>query len=148
MKIISNCPLCKEKSLHVIGDVENQTQQCINCGYVTYSRLKINDTKENNEVYKTFTDEMKKWAKEENQYIWIPSIITLPFGMLYPIDKKNKMKWALAEMIDIPEDEQKNYPKENGEGFYNRRFDTDNAIIFEEFLYAMSELNNRAKGNV
>ena len=34
---------------------------------------------------------------------------------------------------------------ENGEGFYTKRFDTENALIFDEFIYAMSELNQRAK---
>ena len=41
MKIISNCPLCEEHSLHVIGEGGVQTQQCINCGYVTAEKLKL-----------------------------------------------------------------------------------------------------------
>lgn len=147
MKIISNCPLCSERSLHVIGEKDSQTQQCINCGYVTYTKLKLNDSKkEDNEIFKSFTEDMVKWSRVKNDYIWIPSIITLPMGMLYPMNEKDKMKWALAEMIDIPEEEQKNYPRETGDGFYTRRFDTENALIFEEFIYAMSELNNKAKG--
>jgi len=39
MKIIANCSLCEERSLHVIGEGEIQTQQCINCGYVTSEKL-------------------------------------------------------------------------------------------------------------
>ena len=46
---------------------------------------------------------------------------------------------------EIPEDEQKNYPKEDGEGFYEKRFDTDNAKIFDEFVLALSALNDKAK---
>ena len=40
--IISNCPLCGDKSLHVLslGDTENQ--QCISCGYVTSDGYKLN----------------------------------------------------------------------------------------------------------
>ena len=41
MNIISNCPLCGEKSLHIIGENETQTQQCINCGYATAEKFKI-----------------------------------------------------------------------------------------------------------
>ena len=38
MKIISNCALCEEKSLHMVA---NQSyQQCINCGYSTTVKLK------------------------------------------------------------------------------------------------------------
>ena len=40
MKIVSNCPLCEEKALHVIGDEGTMiTQQCINCGYATTDRF-------------------------------------------------------------------------------------------------------------
>ena len=121
MKIISNCPLCEEKSLHVVGeDGSMQTQQCINCGYATSDKFK--GTREDNEVYKTLPKDMQKWAKEENGNIWIPSMITLPFGTLYPlnIDESDgplqieTMKWACAHMVDIPEDEQEKYPNPQG----------------------------------
>ena len=151
MKIISNCPLCEEHSLHVIGDEGTmQTQQCINCGYATSD--KFVGTREDNEVYKTLPEEMQSWSKEENGRIWIPSMITLPFGTLYPVNidnmvnHKKEMKWGYAEMVDIPEEEQKNYPDENG-GFYKQKYDTDNAKIYDEFLYAMAEMNERAKAN-
>ena len=40
MKIISNCPLCEEQSLHVIGDEGTmETQQCISCGYATSTKF-------------------------------------------------------------------------------------------------------------
>ena len=52
MKIVSNCPLCKEHSLHIIGDEGTmQTQQCINCGMATSSNFI--GTKEGNEAFKT-----------------------------------------------------------------------------------------------
>ena len=144
MKIISNCPLCEEKSLHVIEEDGIGTQQCISCGYATTS--KFIGTKEDNEMYKTLPEEMQSWSKEANGRVWIPSMITLPFGTLYPVNIDGEMKWGYAEMIDIPEEEQKNYPDENG-GFYKQKYDTDNAKIYDEFLYAMVEMNERAKAN-
>ena len=149
MKIISNCPLCEEHSLHVIGDEGTmQTQQCINCGYATSD--KFVGTKEDNDVYKTLPEEMQSWSKEENGRIWIPSMITLPFGTLYPVNidnmvnHKKEMKWAFAEMVDIPEEEQKNYPDERG-GYFKQRYDTDNQKIFDTFLEAMNEMNEKAR---
>ena len=149
MKIISNCPLCEEQSLHVIGDEGTmQTQQCINCGYATSD--KFVGTKEDNDVYKTLPEEMQSWSKEENGRIWIPSMITLPFGTLYPVNidnmvnHKKEMKWAFAEMVDIPEEEQKNYPDERG-GYFKQRYDTDNQKIFDTFLEAMNEMNEKAR---
>ena len=151
MKIISNCPLCEEQSLHVIGDEGTmQTQQCINCGYATSD--KFVGTKEDNDVYKTLPEEMQSWSKEENGRIWIPSMITLPFGTLYPVNidnmvnHKKEMKWAFAEMVDIPEEEQKNYPDDKG-GYFKQKYDTDNQKVYNIFLEAMSEMNTKAKAN-
>ena len=140
--LISNCFLCGEHSLHVAGTEEAQVMQCINCGYVTST--KYIGTKETNEEFQKLGEDMKNWAKEENGRIWIPSIITLPIGMLYPIDVKNEMKWSFAPMVEIPEDERKNFPNEQG-GFYERKIDTDNPKIYDEFILGMSYLNDLMK---
>ena len=145
MKIISNCPLCEEHSLHVIEEDGIGTQQCISCGYASTS--KFIGTKEDNEIYKTLPEEMKSWSKEHDGKIWIPSMITLPFGTIYPINENGEMKWAVAEMVDIPEEEQKNFPREDGGGLHTKRYDTDNQILFDRFLDAMAEMNETAKKN-
>ena len=148
-KIISNCPICEERALHVLQDKDKQldNQQCISCGYVTSHLFKMDDKpKEENQKYNTLTDEMKFWSKEANGRIWIPTIMTLPLGMLYPINKDDEMKWAFAEMVKISEEEQKKYPIPNEDGkFYAQRYDTDNMKIYDEFLYALAELNERIK---
>ena len=140
--IISNCFLCEEHSLHVAGKEEAQVMQCISCGYVTST--KYTGTIETNEEVKKLSSDMKEWAKEENGRVWIPSIITLPIGMLYPIDDEGSMKWSFAPMVDIPEGERKNYP--NGKGdFYERKIDTDNPRIYDEFIVGMSYVNELMK---
>ena len=146
MKIVSNCPLCEEKSLHILGEGELQTQQCINCGYVTAEKFKLNDGKlEDNEHYKQLTEDMRKWVKVENDRLWLPTMMALPIGMLYPFnDKDNNMKWAFAKMITIPEDDRKNYPNPEG-GFYEKRVDTENAKQYDTFLEGISELNQKMK---
>ena len=150
MKLISNCPLCEEHSLHIIEEDGIGTQQCINCGYATTN--KFIGTKEDNEMYKTLPEEMQSWSKEANDRIWIPSMITLPFGTLYPINidnmvnHKKEMKWAYAEMVDIPEEERENYPDGNG-GYFKQRYDTDNQKIYDIFLEAMAEMNEKARQN-
>ena len=145
MKIVSNCPLCGEKSLHVMEQDGIGTQQCINCGMATSSNFM--GTKKDNETFETLPDEMKSWSKEANGRIWIPSMITLPFGTLYPVNIDGEMKWGFAEMVDIQEEEQKNYPKENGDGFHTMKYDTDNQKVYDKFLYAMDEMNKRAKAD-
>ena len=146
MKIVSNCPLCEEQSLHVIEEDGIGTQQCINCGYATTS--KFIGTREDNETYKTLPEEMQSWSVETNDRIWIPTMFTLPFGTLYPTNVDGEMKWGFAEMVDIPEEEQKNYPVEgDGEGYYTQMYDTENAKIYDVFLDAMVEMNKRAKAD-
>ena len=146
MKIISNCPLCEEKSLHVIGEEGTmQTQQCISCGYVTNSKYKGN--KEDNTEWNSLTKDMKKWSKETLGHIWIPTIMTLPNFMLYPFDDKDgNMKWGLAEMVDIPKEEQKDYPiPGTSDKFYERKYDTDKAVVYENFYEALNFINENAK---
>ena len=140
--IISNCFLCGERGLHVAGTEEAQVMQCINCGYTTSTKFK--GIKADNEEFQKLTEDMKNWAVEENNRIWIPSVITLPIGMLYPINVKDEMKWAFAPMVEIPKDERKNFPNEKG-GFYDKKVDTDNKIIYDVFLNGMSHVNELLK---
>ena len=143
--IIGNCPLCEERALHVAGTEDAQVMQCINCGYTTSTKFK--GIKTDNEEFQKLGEDMKNWAKEENEHIWIPSIITLPIGMLYPVNVKKKMKWAFAPMVEIPEDERKNFPNEQG-GFYERKIDTDNPTVYNLFLEGMTMINEMLKQKV
>ena len=143
--IVSNCFLCGEKALHVAGTEDAQVMQCINCGYTTST--KYMGVKEENEEYKKLPDDMKKWSKWENNRTWIPSIITLPVGMLYPQDNEDgEMKWYFAPMVEIPEGDRENYKNPKG-GFYKKRIDTDNPKMFDEFLEGMVFINTEIKKN-
>ena len=140
--IVSNCFLCEEKALHVAGTEEAQVMQCINCGYVTST--KYTGDKETNKEFQKLGKDMKNWAIEENGKIWIPSVIALPVGMLYPIDVKSEMKWCFAPMVQIPEEERKDFPNEQG-GFYDKKVDTDNVKIYDEFINGISVVNELLK---
>ena len=142
--LISNCFLCGEKALHVAGTEEAQVMQCINCGYTTST--KFTGTKETNEEFQKLGEDMKNWAVEENGKIWIPSIITLPIGMLYPMNVKKELKWAFAPMIEIPEEDRTKYPNPSTPGkFYDKKIDTDNAVVYDLFIEGMSYINNLLK---
>ena len=142
--IVSNCFLCGERSLHVAGTEESQVMQCIHCGYV--SSTKYIGTKETNEEFQKLSEDMKKWAKEENDRIWIPTVLTLPVGMLYPIDDENKMKWSFAPMVEISQDEKEKYKNSEG-GYYEKRIDVENPKIYDEFFEVMLYVNEMMKAN-
>lgn len=144
MNIISNCPLCEAHSLHLVGERESQMMQCISCGYV--STDKFIGTKEDNEEYNKLSDEMKDWTKESEGRMWIPSIMTLPFGMIYPFNQDDTMKWGYAKMVQIAEDDKKDYPIPDQENkFYDNMYDTENVEVFDSFLLGMAQANEDAK---
>ena len=142
--IVSNCFLCGERSLHVAGTEESQVMQCIHCGYV--SSTKYIGTKETNEEFQKLGEDMKKWAKEENGRIWIATVLTLPVGMLYPIDDEDKMKWSFAPMVEISQDEKEKYKNSEG-GYYEKRIDVENPKIYDEFFEVMLYVNEMMKTN-
>ena len=142
--LISNCFLCEEKALHVAGKEEAQVMQCINCGYTTST--KFTGKKETNEEFQKLGKDMKNWAVESNGKIWIPSIITLPIGMLYPVNIKNELKWAFAPMVEIPEEQRKKFPNPSAPGkFYDKKIDTDNAVIYDLFIEGITMINEKLK---
>ena len=132
-QVISDCPLCKEHSLHNMNDGGFETKQCLNCGFVTSERYK--GTFEKSDLYDELPDEMKKWAKELDGYIWIPSLLTLPTGMIYPVDIDGEMKWAVA------------FGKEDSTGTIV--YDTKNHKIYDTFDVSLFMLtrNIENKGN-
>ena len=150
--LVSNCPLCDERSLHAEDNESSYSkiQQCINCGFMTSADLM--SPKETNESFKVLSDGMKSWSVEKNGQIWLPQIITLPVGMVHPINKDNlvnhrmEMKWAFAPMVEIPEDERKNYPTEDDPNkFYDKKIDTEDLIIFDEFILAFHHVTELFK---
>jgi ribosomal protein L37E len=144
--LISNCFLCGEKSLHVAGTEESQVMQCINCGYTTSTKFR--GIKADNEEFQKLGEDMKNWAVEENGHIWIPTIMALPVGMLYPMNIKKEMKWAFAPMVEIPEDKRKDFPNPSAPGkFYDKKIDTDNSVVYDLFLDGLSHMNELLKEN-
>ena len=60
-------------------------------------------------------------------------------GIIFPEGTKENWVWKYAKIVEIPKEEQKNYPVPNKEGkFYESRLDIEGAQIFKstEFLDA------------
>ncbi len=146
MSVVLNCSLCGKKSLHInkIEGSDDDVRQCINCGYASNTKLK--GKKEDNETFNAFSEFIKKHTKESDGYIWYPSMMNLPIGSLYPIEKNNSLKWAFVKMVDIPESEQKNYPDEINPGsFLTKKLDYDNQLEFDEYLIALANVRDEVK---
>ena len=146
MGVISNCPLCGSHSLHLMND-NVKTQQCINCGYATTDNL---NSENENEIVNGLSEDMKKWYKVENEKVWLPSFITLPLGMVFPFANEDEdgesMLWGFAPMVEIPEEEQHQYPVQGTEDkFHTQKYDTDKSEMFDNFVEALSKMNELAK---
>ena len=62
------------------------------------------------------------------------------------LKKNNSLKWAFVKMIDIPEEEQKNYPDEMNPGsFLTKKLDYDNQLVFDEYLIALANVRDEVK---
>ena len=143
-KIVIDCPICDEHELQVVNDETKELMQCISCGYSTSSDME--GTIETCESYKKIDSSLRKWAKEAKGHVWLPSVLNLELGIFYPSDKDDEMIWAFAPLVNIPEEEQKNYPIPDKEGkFYKQKYDIENQEIFEQFLFAMAKMNALSK---
>ena len=138
--LISNCPLCEEHSLNVVGEGDQRVMQCLNCGYV--STPEYIGSKDTNESFKKLDVDLQSWCKEDNGRIWLPVQFTLPFGILYPVKVDDKMKWAFVEAIDVLEEEMEDYKKPEG-GYYDKKYDADNIKFYDDFLDGMVEIKTR-----
>lgn len=141
--VILECPLCGNKSLHVLKE-SNGTMQCLHCGYVTNDSL--TGKKENNETYQALDDNMKKMTKEVKDKIWIPTVLTLDIGILSPILVDENMFWSFVPLVDIPVDEQENYPLPEGDGNYNSRYDNSQTVLYSDFTQALKEIKEITDG--
>ena len=56
------------------------------------------------------------------------------------------MKWAFAPMVEIPEKDRKKYPNPSIPGkFYDKKIDTDNAVVYNLFIEGMTQINELLK---
>jgi len=146
MSIVIKCKLCNKKSLHInkIENSENDTRQCINCGYA--SNTSLMGKMDENEIFNNFSEFIKKWSIVSDGHIWFPSMINLPIGSLYPVDKNGTLMWAFVKVVDIPKEEQKNYPDESKPGeFLTKTLDYENQELFDEYIIGLATIRDEVK---
>ena len=146
MEIKLDCTLCKGKrSVFLLSGDKLKTMQCLSCGYASSDRYL--GTPEDSETYKKLNSDMQKMAILESDRIWIPSLLTLPGGLVSPINVEDKLLWSVVPAVDIAEEEQENYP--NGEGgFYKKRYDNTQTELFDSFSGAFKKVTAKKPNEV
>ena len=74
-----------------------------------------------------------EWIDWERELVWTPSILNMgKLGIIFPEGTKDDWVWKYAKIVEIPKDEQKNYPIPNKDGkFYESRLDIEGAQILK-----------------
>ena len=114
-------------------------------GYMASSHFKFND-----ENFKKELDGSPELVKalqyydSERDLVWIPTVLNMgSLGMVFPDGNLENWVWKHAKSIDIPEEEQKNYPIPDKDGeFYTNKLDIENAEVFarDDFIGACKSM--------
>lgn len=133
------CKVCEEKSAMEEEYNGIRTWLCVNCGYMTSDNLIENST-ELTQSPKSI-QKLKIWDDDKKVY-WIPSVINMPKkGILFPESIGKSIIWTLVPIIEIPEDERKNYPIGNATNtFHTHKMDPSLSKKFTRFYDAIVEM--------
>ena len=116
---------------------------CFNCGFMSNT----NFTNENLDKVESNTSKLVgelKWLDEERKIWWYPAVVNMgPKGVIYPEGNTESWVWRYAKVVDVSEEEQKQYPIPDKDGeFYTTKLDVENAETYGqyEFLQACKEM--------
>jgi len=127
---------------------------CMTTGFMSNTAYSVGSDKLNQELERS--PELVKALQhfdEERELVWLPTILNIPGkGMIYPDGTLEKWEWCHASVIEIPEDERKNYPIPDKDGeFFDSKLDVDNSQRFDKFYEAcisMGLLTKDFKGSL
>lgn len=135
---ITICTRCGSDLAYHQEISENLTiTQCLGCGFLTNSLMKINNPFLNEQM-ETLPNLYKELiVEDENGKIWIPSYVDVDEGMIFANGKNSEnWKWAAVKKIPIPDSEKKKYPipgKKNE--YYSKKTDMGTLKEFDEKNY-------------
>tara|TARA_R110001592_G_C13117032_1_gene745479 strand:+ start:926 stop:1414 length:489 start_codon:yes stop_codon:yes gene_type:complete len=119
---------------------EGDTYMSFDCGYASNEHYKIGSEAVENVLSKA-PQLIQELAFDDNArgIVWIPSVVQIPNkGIVFP-DGTSKDQWGyrFAAEIEIPEEEQKDWPIEGKDGeFYKARLDMDNSTPYESWQFS------------
>ena len=138
-QVTLECSLCGKRALSFV-DKKTGSMQCLHCGYGTSDNYghSISEC----EACDNLSDDVKSMLIEENNKVWVPATLTLPFGIIHPIKVEGEMFWSFAPMVEIPEEQQKEYSDGEG-GYYTNRYDREQTTLYKYFFELISDMNKK-----
>lgn len=126
-------------------DTNTTSYMCMESGWTTSDHMKIGS-----ELVQTFeencTELMRKSRidDEERGLVWFPVFMQMPNAMLYCAgDNMSSLKWEVATVVNISEDDKEKYPIPGRPGeYYTSKLDIENAKQYDklDFETALNEL--------
>ena len=143
MERVIDCPVCYDTDA-CFEDIQEKfkSYMCFNCGFMSSSHY----TKENADKVENTSQLVNdlKFFDEERKIYWFPSVVNMgPKGIIFPEGKVDQWVWKYATLIEIPKEEQEQYPIPDKEGeFYTEKLDVENASTYGqyEFLEACKKM--------
>jgi hypothetical protein len=122
---------------------------CMESGYTTTELLqKDSDYLEKHEAQLTELMLDARYVDEETGLVWYPTFMQMPGCMLYPDGSRTALKWKVARVIAVNEEEKLQYPIPGKEGeYFTSKLDVDNANIYDtmDFKLALEDLYDIVK---
>lgn len=133
------CPVCEKNTALEEAQEGITSYLCVSCGFTSNSTF----VEGNAELQATPEAILKAKVRDEVRQIWwIPTVINMPTrGLIFPETHGKKIMWTYVPMVDIPVEEQSNYPIPNQEGeYYKKKLDSDSTQRFTQFYDALKEM--------
>ena len=143
MERVIDCPVCYDTD-SCFEDIQEEFQSymCFNCGFMSSSYYTKDGIDRVEETSKLVED--LKFFDEERKIYWYPSVVNMgPKGIIIPEGNVEHWVWKYAEVVEIPQEEQDQYPVPNKDGeLYKEKLDVENAETFGqyEFLKACKKM--------
>ena len=134
MERVVDCPVCYDVDACFEDTQEKfESYMCFNCGFMSSSHY----TKENADKVENTSQLVNdlKFFDEERKIYWFPSVVNMgPKGIIFPEGKVDQWVWKYATLIEIPKEEQEQYPVPGKDGeFYKEKLDVENAETFGQY---------------
>ena len=136
MERVIDCPICYDKDT-CFEDIQEKfkSYMCFNCGFMSSTYY----TEENSNKIENQPQLVSdlKFFDEEREIYWYPSIVNMgKKGVIFPEGNIKEWVWKYAEVVEVPEEEQKQYPILDKDGeFYTEKLDVENAETFGQYEF-------------
>jgi|TARA_B100001758_G_C18307836_1_gene556071 hypothetical protein len=143
MERVIDCPVCYDQDA-CFEDIQEtfKSYMCFNCGFMSnsiYTEDNLNQIENSSRLVNDL-----KYFDEERKIYWYPSVVNMgQKGIIFPEGNPDSWCWKYAQVVQIEQEEQLDYPIPGEDGkYYTEKLDVENAKSYGqyEFLKACKDM--------